>query len=218
MTSRPSSTPSSSGGALADGAAPRRHRCRLRRGATARPPSAGRGLRLTLSLAAAPPLLSVPWEFLYRRPRFLANQRQTPLVRHLDDRRPSRRRRPSTSVVRILGVVASPNDCNPLDVDGERRRVEQAMAEMIAARPGRSSTGSSRPTPRALRQRAARRQLPRPPLRRPQRLHGRRRGRAVPRGRRRPAEVDGTELANLLADQTRCASSCSTRARAPAPR
>ena len=44
----------------------------------------GRGLRLTLSLAATPELLHVPWEFLYRRPTFLAVQPHLPLVRHVE--------------------------------------------------------------------------------------------------------------------------------------
>ncbi|MEJ7562000.1 MAG: CHAT domain-containing protein [Ilumatobacteraceae bacterium] len=89
----------------------------------------GRGLRLSLSLANAPALLSVPWEFLYRRPRFLASQRHTPLVRWLD----SGMLAPPPAIeasVRILGVVASPHDLAPLDVDAERRRVAQAVAKV----------------------------------------------------------------------------------------
>lgn len=89
----------------------------------------GRGVRLSLSLAGAPGLLSVPWEFLYRRPRFLASQRKTPLVRVLDTGETA----PPPAIdskVRILGVVASPNDLNPLDVDEERNRVETALAKV----------------------------------------------------------------------------------------
>ncbi len=85
---------------------------------------AGRGLRLTLSLGAAPRLLSVPWELLYRRPRFLANQRHTPVVRHLET--PPAPQPPAVDgPVRMLGVVASPADTPPLDVAAERARVEQ---------------------------------------------------------------------------------------------
>ena len=94
---------------------------------------AGRGLRLTLSLGASPALLSVPWELLYRAPTFLANQRQTPVVRHLDVAG-----LPAPPVVagtvRILGVVANPPDTPPLDVAGERQRVERAVAEVVASR------------------------------------------------------------------------------------
>jgi peptidoglycan hydrolase-like protein with peptidoglycan-binding domain len=99
--------------------------------ATQRAESHGHGIRMTLSLAAAPRLLSVPWEFLYERPRFLASQRRTPIVRLLE-----------TGVmgaapvidgaVRILGIVASPEDLAPLDVDGERQRIEQALSAVKA--------------------------------------------------------------------------------------
>ncbi len=91
-----------------------------------------RGLRLTLSLAAAPRLLSVPWEFLYRRPRFLASQRRSPLVRVLETGAS-----PAPPVigdeVRILGIVASPRDLPPLRVDDERQRVERALAGVVAS-------------------------------------------------------------------------------------
>jgi hypothetical protein len=91
--------------------------------------AAGRGLRLSLSLAGAPALLSVPWEFLYRRPRFLASQRHTPLVRLLDTGSST----PTPSIqseVRILGVIASPASLSPLDVVAERRRVERALTKV----------------------------------------------------------------------------------------
>ena len=50
----------------------------------------GRGVRLWLSLGKAPGLLSVPWEFLYLQPTFLASQRKTPIVRFLSTRCPGR--------------------------------------------------------------------------------------------------------------------------------
>ncbi|MBA3288041.1 MAG: CHAT domain-containing protein [Acidimicrobiia bacterium] len=90
----------------------------------------GRGLRLSLSLAGAPSLLSVPWEFLFRRPRFLASQRRTPLVRLLDTGEMADPPEIATTV-RILGVVANPTDLSQLDVAGERRRVETALDEVI---------------------------------------------------------------------------------------
>jgi peptidoglycan hydrolase-like protein with peptidoglycan-binding domain len=100
--------------------------------ATNRATANGRGVRLTLSLAAAPSLLSVPWEFLYRRPRFLASQRRTPLVRLLETG--SLVPPPTIDArVRMLAVVASPSDLPPLDVDAERRRIEQVVAGMAAA-------------------------------------------------------------------------------------
>ncbi|MDQ3469454.1 MAG: CHAT domain-containing protein [Actinomycetota bacterium] len=111
---------------------------------------AGHGVRLTLSLAAAPPLLSVPWEFLYQRPRFLASQRRTPLVRLLDT---GALAAPPTidGQVRILGIVASPAELTPLDVDAERQRVERAVSGMVTA--GRLCVDWLEPaTPRRLRQ------------------------------------------------------------------
>jgi len=102
------------------------------RAAMARAEAHGHGIRMTLSLAAAPRLLSVPWEFLYDRPRFLASQRRTPIVRQLE-----MGTMPAAPVidgaVRILGIIASPRDLAPLDVDGERTRIEQALASVVEA-------------------------------------------------------------------------------------
>jgi CHAT domain-containing protein len=111
---------------------------------------AGRGLRLTLSLAAAPALLSVPWEFMYRRPRFLASQRNTPVVRVLEsgslDPPPT-----IASAVRMLGVIANPITLAPLDVAAERRRVEQTLARVSES--GRVKLDWLEPaTPRGLRE------------------------------------------------------------------
>ncbi|HEU4840291.1 MAG TPA: CHAT domain-containing protein, partial [Ilumatobacteraceae bacterium] len=92
----------------------------------------GHGTRMTLSLAGAPALLSVPWEFLYERPRFLASQRRTPIVRLLETGSMG----PAPVIdgaVRILGIVASPRDLAPLDVDLERRRITQALAHVQEA-------------------------------------------------------------------------------------
>ena len=100
--------------------------------ATERAESHGHGIRMTLSLAGAPRLLSVPWEFLYERPRFLASQRRTPIVRLLETGSPSAAP-VIDGAVRILGIVASPKDLAPLDVDGERKRIEQALASVVAA-------------------------------------------------------------------------------------
>jgi len=110
----------------------------------------GHGLRLTLSLAGAPSLLSVPWEFLYRRPRFLASQRRTPLVRLLEIG--TMAAPPAIDAkVRILGVIASPSDLSPLDTGAEKARIEQALAEVVAI--GRVQLDWLEPaTPRALRQ------------------------------------------------------------------
>lgn len=92
----------------------------------------GHGTRMSLSLADAPALLSVPWEFLYDRPRFLASQRRTPIVRLLETGNMG----PAPVIdgaVRILGIVASPHDLAPLDVAGEQRRINEALATVVAS-------------------------------------------------------------------------------------
>lgn len=90
---------------------------------------ADRGVRLSLSLAKAPQLLGVPWELLFVRPRFLASQQRTPIVRLLETNQ-------TVAAVtldgplRILGVVASPRGAAPLDVAAERARVDGAVGPM----------------------------------------------------------------------------------------
>ncbi len=160
----------------------------------------GRGLRLTLSLAGAPALLGVPWELLYRRPRFLANQRRTPLVRHLEvgSFPPPP---PIEGAVRVLGIVASPTDCGPLDVAAERARVEAAVAAVVAD--GRVELDWLEPaTPRRLRE--ALRDGTYHVIHYVGHSDFTADGDGVlflesAEGTR--ADVDGTELANLLADQ-----------------
>ena len=93
---------------------------------------AGRGLRLTLYITAAPDLAGVPWEFLYRRPGFLAQSVWTPVVRYLDlDRPPA-----ALSVeppLRLLGMVSQPSGdgWEALDVGHEREKLEQALAPLV---------------------------------------------------------------------------------------
>ena len=102
-----------------------------------------------MSLGASPALLSVPWELLYRAPTFLANQRQTPVVRHLDVAGV-----PEPPVidgtVRILGVVANPADTPA------RRRGRAAAGRAGGGRgrrPGRVTLDWLEPaTPRRLRE------------------------------------------------------------------
>jgi len=158
-----------------------------------------RGLRLSISLAEAPQLLSVPWELLYRRPRFLANQRSTPLVRHLDT--PDLPLPPAIDAkVRILGVVASPADCAALDVTAERARVEQAV-RVVSERVELDWLEPA--TPRRLRE--ALRDGVYHVLHYVGHSDFKADGEGVlylEDGAGGHAEVDSTELANLLADQT----------------
>lgn len=97
--------------------------------ARARAVAAGRGLRLRLSLADAPALLNVPWEFMYVRPTFLASQRRTPIVRFLETNSPVT---PShvAGNVRILGLIANPEGSQVLNVAAERAKVDMALAKV----------------------------------------------------------------------------------------
>jgi hypothetical protein len=94
--------------------------------------TAGRGMRLTLHVTAAPDLAGVPWEFLYRRPAFLAQSIWTPVVRYLDLESPP----PALSVqppLRLLGMVSQPTGDGwaTLDVELERAKLEQSLAPLI---------------------------------------------------------------------------------------
>jgi hypothetical protein len=91
-----------------------------------------RGLRLTLRLSGSPELMRLPWEFLYKRPRFLAQSTQTPVVRALDVDSAMRPQR-LTLPLRILAMVSSPSGYPELDADAERRNLERALAGARAA-------------------------------------------------------------------------------------
>jgi WD40 repeat protein len=88
-----------------------------------------RGLRITLFLSGAPELMRLPWEFLYRRPRFLSQSIRTPLVRSLDleSARPPRKVK---LPLRILGIVSSPAGYEELDADAERHKLEHAVRKL----------------------------------------------------------------------------------------
>src|SRR5215207_1798715 len=91
-----------------------------------------KGLRLKLDIQ--PPELTVlPWEFLYDPGRnvYLSLSSKTPLVRYIELREPVEQLS-VTPPLRILGMVASPLDLDPLDVEQEKRRVEEAIKELQA--------------------------------------------------------------------------------------
>jgi hypothetical protein len=94
--------------------------------------TAGRGMRLTLHVTAAPDLAGIPWEFLYRRPAFLAQSIWTPVVRYLDLESPP----PALSVqppLRLLGMVSQPTGDGwaALDVELERAKLEESLAPLV---------------------------------------------------------------------------------------
>ena len=103
----------------------------LYRAASAHARAAGQGLRLVLSLGDAPELARIPWEFLYDQPNFLSVS-HTPIVRYFDLPRRSQALELALPL-RILGVVSSPADAEPLDADSERRKLGEALRPLIDA-------------------------------------------------------------------------------------
>lgn len=88
------------------------------------------GLRLRLRLGEVPELADLPWEFLYNKPlnKFLALSSQTPLVRFLEL---PERIDPLTvkPPLRVLVMISSPTDYQPLDVEQEWSNLRKALAK-----------------------------------------------------------------------------------------
>ena len=92
----------------------------------------GKGLRLKLHVM--PPKLTVlPWEFLYDpdRDEYLCFSRDTPIVRYTDLRQTISRLTVEPPL-RILGMVASPRDLDPLDVEHEKGLMDEAIEDLHA--------------------------------------------------------------------------------------
>lgn len=91
----------------------------------------GKGLRLKLRIHS-PELAVLPWEFLYdtRQAEYLSLSRATPVIRYMELPQPIQ---PLTVTppLRVLGMIASPNDLPPLDVYREKQRIEEAIKELI---------------------------------------------------------------------------------------
>jgi tetratricopeptide (TPR) repeat protein len=87
----------------------------------------GKGLRIKLRIQP-PELSALPWEFLYdpRQEEYICLSRYNPLVRYLEIPQPDK---PFTAQLplRILGMIAAPDDLHPLDVPRERERIEKAV-------------------------------------------------------------------------------------------
>lgn len=90
----------------------------------------GQGLRIKLRVND-PDLATLPWEFLFdpRRDEFVALSRHTPIVRYLELPLPQADLRVEPPL-RILAMVTNPTDVPPLDVEREKARLEDALAEM----------------------------------------------------------------------------------------
>jgi hypothetical protein len=91
--------------------------------------------RVRLRIRLADPVLAdLPWEFLYNPSvnRFLALSVQTPLVRYME--------LPEviqpvavTPPIRVLVMISSPSDYAALDVEAEWKRLNESLADLIAA-------------------------------------------------------------------------------------
>jgi len=92
-------------------------------------PDTGLRIRLLLdpSLPDLPEISALPWELLYRSETrdFLARNPLTPLVRSLEVPRLTAPA-PLAASLRILVVRSSPRDLDPLDLESERDRLQEA--------------------------------------------------------------------------------------------
>jgi uncharacterized protein YjdB len=90
----------------------------------------GRGLRLKLHIQS-PNLAVLPWEFMYetRQEEYMGLMRSISIVRYPEHPQPIQ---PLTVELplRILGMVASPKDLQPLDIDNEKQRIEEALKNL----------------------------------------------------------------------------------------
>jgi formylglycine-generating enzyme required for sulfatase activity len=90
----------------------------------------GRGLRLKLRIQA-PDLAALPWEYLFHpgQAEYVSLSSWTPIVRYLEA---PQRIQPLavTPPLRILGMIASPNDLLELDVEREKKRIEEAVGAL----------------------------------------------------------------------------------------
>ena len=81
-----------------------------------------------------PSVVDLPWEFLYNRSvnRFIALSVHTPLVRYMD--LPERIQPIAVKPpIRVLVMISSPSDFPALDVEAEWTRLNEALADRIAA-------------------------------------------------------------------------------------
>ncbi len=114
--------------------------------------SPDRGLRIKLKLdpgaAGLAAVYRFPWEYLYQAETddYLCLSRRSPLVRYLDVPR-STQPIPLPSVLRILVAVSMPLGLTPLDLEHERRLIEEAWGQQS----GVECAFLARATPDALR-------------------------------------------------------------------
>ncbi len=89
-----------------------------------------KGLRMTLYLTDVPELMGVPWEFLYERPRFLAQSIYSPVVRSLDLGE-AHSPHPVALPLNVLGMVSRPQGFDTLDVEREKEKLAHALEPLL---------------------------------------------------------------------------------------
>jgi hypothetical protein len=92
----------------------------------------GKGVRIKLRIQA-PEVATLPWEFMYdaRAGEYLSLSKYSPIVRYLELATPVVPLRVDPPL-RMLAMVASPDDLPALNVERERLRVERALAGLVA--------------------------------------------------------------------------------------
>ena len=95
--------------------------------------STGKGLRIKLRIQA-PEVAALPWEFMYdaRPGEYMSLSKYSPIVRYLELATPVVPLRVEPPL-RMLAMVASPDDLPALNVERERLRVETALADLVGA-------------------------------------------------------------------------------------
>jgi hypothetical protein len=107
------------------------------RASMARTEALGIRLRLRLLLPDSPELADLPWELLHdtETHRYLALSRSSPVVRFVD--LPDRSRPLAIDPpLRVLALIASPSDVEPVDVDSEWAKIRSAFAVDAMDSPG----------------------------------------------------------------------------------
>jgi hypothetical protein len=92
----------------------------------------GMGVRLRL-IIQAPELAALPWEYLFdaRLGAYICLSRNTPVVRYLEVAQPVLPLA-VTPPLRMLVMLASPSDQDALDIERERRRLQEALGSLEA--------------------------------------------------------------------------------------
>lgn len=94
----------------------------------------GRGVRMRL-IFEKPEIAALPWEFLYEESTntFLANDPKTALSRYIDVPLRKQEIKPASLPLKMLLVISSPSDLDPLDSEGEEGLIRKALEKHISS-------------------------------------------------------------------------------------